>query len=389
METITQSMIIANLIPEKNWTMLGIRKTSTLDGLVNYCSDNPPTNDLELAIKGYVFVENTGEFVYKSLPYPKKLITETWSEKLTECYYNFVGPMKQYTIMLMKEGSIIRIFNHQNKWYITTSRKLDAFKSKWGSEKSFGEIFEENLKIALNLSIEEFLETLDKNYSYVFRIGTTELTRIVAPAYNNFKLLHCMDKSGKLVYLKQYKYLYEDEMFFTNIKSALDFTNNLKFPFSDGYGVYFTSEHNTYKLINEEYEYYESLRDNTPSINFAYLKNIHDKSKKRQFRKLYPLFKKQFDFYDAELKEICKILIGKYEDRFIYKKEFILPRHEHEILTSLKKYTYDTMKSFNENDEENFEIFMQCLKKINITNINKILNERKLILKQKSKCNLN
>ncbi len=32
------------------------------------------------------------------------------------------------------EGTLIRIFYFNDKWIITTHRKLDAFKSKWGSE---------------------------------------------------------------------------------------------------------------------------------------------------------------------------------------------------------------------------------------------------------------
>ncbi len=43
------------------------------------------------------------------------------------------------------EGNIKQNFYFNDKWIITTHRKLDAFKSKWGSEKSFGDILKKLL----------------------------------------------------------------------------------------------------------------------------------------------------------------------------------------------------------------------------------------------------
>jgi hypothetical protein len=41
------------------------------------------------------------------------------------------------------EGTVIRMFYHDGKCYYATNRKLDCSKSKWGSKKSFYQMFEE------------------------------------------------------------------------------------------------------------------------------------------------------------------------------------------------------------------------------------------------------
>jgi hypothetical protein len=41
------------------------------------------------------------------------------------------------------EGTVIRMFYHNGKVYLSTNRKLDCSKSKWGSKKTFYEMFEE------------------------------------------------------------------------------------------------------------------------------------------------------------------------------------------------------------------------------------------------------
>ena len=43
------------------------------------------------------------------------------------------------------EGSLLRAFCVNDTWYITTHRKLDAFRSKWASRQSFGAQFVESL----------------------------------------------------------------------------------------------------------------------------------------------------------------------------------------------------------------------------------------------------
>lgn len=127
-------------------------------------------DDFELNIKGYVFDKN--ELVFKGKPFPRTL------KNIKE-----LGNISKYNVYMMKEGTCIRVFYHNNKWHVTTTRKLSAFKSKWGSNESFGELFEKMILEKSGLKLEEFLDSLNKNLKYSF--GTSKFTRIVCPKHSD------------------------------------------------------------------------------------------------------------------------------------------------------------------------------------------------------------
>ncbi len=80
--------------------------------------------------------------ILQGFPYSNEQII---TEKSTEEEISFLYKNNDWTITEAIEGTLIRIFYFNDKWIITTHRKLDAFKSKWGSEKSFGDILKKLL----------------------------------------------------------------------------------------------------------------------------------------------------------------------------------------------------------------------------------------------------
>ena len=67
------------------------------------------------------------------------------------------------TIRFCYEGTHIIVFNHNNKWFISTRKCLDARESKWNN-KSHYDMFMETIKGKFNLN------DLDKNYCYHFNL---------------------------------------------------------------------------------------------------------------------------------------------------------------------------------------------------------------------------
>ena len=71
------------------------------------------------------------------------------------------------TVQPVFEGALIRIFYANGQWNLCTKKMLDAFKAKWSSEKSFGQMF-----------VEVFPQYLDylknKDYCYSFLVGHKE-----------------------------------------------------------------------------------------------------------------------------------------------------------------------------------------------------------------------
>lgn len=357
---------------------VGIRKTDEYKNLECFCSDNPPADDFERNIRGYVFHEDS--LIFKSLPYAKDLTLDELSSDFD---------LEKYEITLIEEGTAIRVFNFKNEWFVTTHRKLDAFKSKWGKD-SFGTIFENNIKIKTGLSIPEFLLTLNTELSYIFLVGTTETTRIVSPKCDYVKLLHCFDKNNKITHNSDMEDWYLPKLKFNNVQEVKDYINSLKTPFDNGCGLFFTCEEQEeyYKIFNVEYSNLAKLRNNVASVLFAYLHNVFDDTKRELFRNLYNSYSDDFDLYDQELKIIAEDLLEKYIRRYIKKEKFTVSKYEHNILYHIHGIFLKTMQIENTIRDKKTHIkhenVIEAFKIVPPSNINKIISERKRAKKLES-----
>ena len=97
--------------------------------------------------------------------------------------------------------------NKRGLWYISTRRKVNAYSSKWGPQKSFGELLEEGiLHSARGVSNEtvrtkiltEFFQSLDTDLQYVFLISPTENMKICSMSHTPVWHIGTM-KNGKLL----------------------------------------------------------------------------------------------------------------------------------------------------------------------------------------------
>lgn len=350
---------------------IGIRITDQNEDLICFCADNPQgfentpsfknvemLDEFELNIKGYVFAAN--ELVFKSKPYPKTLndVTEL-DEDISRC-----------NCYMMLEGTCIRLFYFKNKWYITTTRKLNAFNSKWGPD-SFGDLFTKMIKEKTKLEIDDFLNTLNKDIKYAFLIGTSKYTRIVSPVYSDVKLLYTLDKNNKPVHLKSFEKWYVKKLPVSSKNEIKEIVENLQFPFSTGYGLYIESKSRTYKIQNTEYQKYAKLRNNFPSVMFAYLNVYFDQEKREEFEKLYEDFSDEFKKYNTEITKIAEDITKKYYRRFAKKEDMVVSKQEHNIL-----YHVHGLYLKNKTPITSANV-LEVISELPITNLNKIISERK------------
>ena len=77
------------------------------------------------------------------------------------------------------EVTLLMIFNYNGKWYLRTTKNLDAFKSFWLEEKSFGQIFVETLDQLYGYSLELLYSQLEKERVYTFSLTFTGLNCMV------------------------------------------------------------------------------------------------------------------------------------------------------------------------------------------------------------------
>ena len=130
--------------------------------------------------RGVVFHED--QLVLQAYPHQIELCSN--DKKSIEKYLG--DDFTDYKFFESHEGALIRVFNYNDKWFTSTHRKLDAFRSKWSCRESFGTIFKRALGAVLNIDddnndggiLNKFYNTLDKDKQYYFIVSNTDDNRI-------------------------------------------------------------------------------------------------------------------------------------------------------------------------------------------------------------------
>ena len=106
------------------------------------------------------------------------------------------------TFYRSEEGTLLRLFFHNGKWYLSTHRKLDASKSRWGGGAPFGEIFLKGLQntFGQDCDLPFFTQKLDTQNVYLFLIRSTKDNRMVCKAPEKETLLHVCTMIGGQTY---------------------------------------------------------------------------------------------------------------------------------------------------------------------------------------------
>jgi len=266
------------------------------------------------------------------------------------------------------EGTLIRVFNIDDKWYTSTNRRLDAFNSKWAAKTTtFGlhfanavqeniralnddEFFEEDddsleekKKRCRNYLNETYEANLDKSKKYMFLLEPCKEERIVCTTSSpRFFNIGVFDKENNIS-------LDEDvtmgfpvpkpkEIFFNDVKDMLDALSGVDHLRIQGFiAIQRSKDHQDkhFKILNDQYKYYSDLRGNTSSISFRFLeldyqntiinlKHGTNHQTTSQTQKMLADFCRMYQFDSRPLLEyiwttIAKDLYNKYYNRYITK----------------------------------------------------------------------
>ena len=294
--------------------------------------------------RGVVF--NGTHIVLRGFPYTEEYTTDSQTFNKLKDMMN--DSWESYKFFEAREGALLRVFNWQSKWYISTHRKLDAFRSKWASKDSFGQIFKsalENLeeqgdemfKKQLEKGgagdddetgdvLKRYLDTLDPKYQYMFLILNNYDNRIVCVAPDKPQVYHVgtipldnssppapenkclLDYDAGLPFPKEYK--------FSNFEELKQCVDGMNYEQLQGVIVFDTKNNRQYKVFNQEYFGLFKIRGNEPSVKYRYLQVRMDKEMVDKLYYLYPKYADAFDDYENTLYECAKKINKNYIDRF-------------------------------------------------------------------------
>lgn len=114
---------------------------------------------VELECRSVIIDKNTLDIVCYTCPTP--------IYNLDAVNYMIRHPNQKKQIFLCYEGSLLSLFNHNNKWYLSSRRCLDS-KESVIEDKSHYDMFMEVLEQDGYGSLEDFTKFLDPNLSYHF-----------------------------------------------------------------------------------------------------------------------------------------------------------------------------------------------------------------------------
>jgi hypothetical protein len=235
---------------------------------------------------------------------------ENCKEKMEKLNQKFEDMDVEYSY----EGTIVRIFYHK-QWYVSTHRKLDAGRSKWGSNDSFKFLFEEGLKESYNLSLKDLFSLLNLRFQYTFMIMANENTRFVCVS-NHLKRVYLVGSNDPEI-LIPIERLPKPDMTFKNVAEIFQFVKGMKYPFTYQGLLLVHKNGSQYRIIGNEYANMYKVRNNEQSIPYRYLqlKNQNDHDSIELLKKLFPQYISTFQSYEKYVEKLVEIILYEYNKR--------------------------------------------------------------------------
>jgi hypothetical protein len=313
-----------------------LRKTDELNELSCYSYDSCSENDSDFVKKSRGIVYDGDNIVFRSFGYtPEYTVND-----LDQIHNSLENMNNSFRVFDSHEGTIIRVFYYK-KWYVSTHRKLDAFKSKWSSNKSFGEEFEESLLQHLETpgidGLTQYLESkygVENGKGYVFLLRNNKDNRIVcnSPETPTVYYVGTFYENGS-------KFKLDKDFFIptpkehTNLKTSaeiVDYVNSVNY--ADKQGVIIFNDESQIKIYNSEYHEWYNVRGNEASLKFRYLQVRTNPILSSKLKILYPSYCKYFDEVETNIEHVSRRIHDAYINRFVCKRYTVVEPDEFRVV---------------------------------------------------------
>ncbi len=300
--------------------------------LVHYI-DEPPHRSLE-RYRGLILERNPNtdwgspEYVEvcKSFPFTPE-VSEA-PENIREAYWS-------------EEGTVLRVFWNNERWYISSHRLIDCTSRKWSSKRTFGELFDDCI------SREQLSSVLDKNFVYVFLLQHPE-NRIVS-TFETPRLLHVQTLRSNGEILEETKVFLEHPNIACPEKVNLEgnLSEMAQNPPRGKNGILFSLEDGNYaKIVSKEYTRKRNIRGNEPNLCLRYLNlsKLETKEDSEELLRMFPEKRREISEVQEDVASLNSYLYSLYRQRYISKENIILPKDEHNIIKFTRDKVYNQVQ---------------------------------------------
>lgn len=262
----------------------------------------------------------------------------------------------QTIVMVSEEGCFLRVYNHNDKWYISTHRKLDADNSKWGSKYSFKTLFvhalteliyNENDQRLFDLD-NDFFNKLDKNYVYTFLLRNNSANRIVcrSPVKNEPKLYFSgAYPVGDHDYMPKFIKLNVNIPFIglvdcNQLDDLKSFVGSMSCDSIQG-AIVFTKVCGTtriFKVMCSGYLSLKDVRNNCSNLVYRYAQIRNDFDARNKLLELFPQFSYDFTHFENTLYKVAHYISIQYVNRFVKKQYAIVTPLQYKITKKIREW---------------------------------------------------
>ena len=267
------------------------------------------------------------------------------------------------------EGTLIRLFYHNNEWKLSTKKMINAFNAKWASEKSFGNMFSEIFGIE-NFN-NEFINNLliNKDCCHSFLMGHTE-NNIIQNSNNYIIHLNSIDlnNNNEVTFtfpkeiINTIRHINEYGNLMINMNKS-DLECHIKNIKDDnglneiGYMLINKNNGNKQKFMKNNYIKIRELWGNTNNRLFRYLHLRKNPDKLKEYLEIFKNDKQQFLDFENYLMNVATFILNIYRNRHISKQ-----------LTKVPFYIRDIIYKIH-------GLYLQTKNKVSFQDINVILHD--------------
>lgn len=310
---------------------------------------NECSNSDDLFVKkcrGLVF--NDGKLVLTGFPY-----TDEFNSSQTDEITKKIDNINEWSFYPSLEGTLIRVFYFKDKWFVSTNKKFNAFRSKWSSRKSFGELFVNGIEHECTLNsefaktidttrtLDSFTSLLNKENQYMFLVRNSRENRIVCDSYSatEHQVFHVGTFINNELCLEDTIPFFpkNDKLTFDSVLDMLKYVSSCSHKHTQGV-IGFGKNNQQIKIYNSEYQNLYKVRGNIPSVKFRYLTVRMDRDMVNKMYQLYPESIETFESYEKTLFNIATTIHNLYCQKHIKKIYTVAPQDQFNIMKSCHAY---------------------------------------------------
>lgn len=223
------------------------------------------------------------------------------------------------------EGALMRLFNYNNEWVVSTKKCINSSNSKWISPKSFFQLFLEAFPSFMN----EKLDELNKNYCYSFILSHPEnniMNKGTPPLLYHIltRDMNTLDEVRVDIQIPTLNTCLTTKDDFGSLEKMYDYYKVDKNMSCEGF-MLIDSKGRRHKILKDLTKYIRNLWGNNNNRFFRYLELRKDLNLLNEYLFYFAYDKPLFMHYEGIVSQLANNIFGVYMNKFIKKTSNDVP----------------------------------------------------------------